>query len=107
MGIGLSECQLPGAPVCRQRAKTGAGFAKLVMVLAVVLASFLLTFLAEFWEPAKTISFLSLLNYYRPALVFQEGGAWPLGDMIVLLAIGGVFWTLGGVIFERRDICTV
>lgn len=74
--------------------------------LSVVLASFLLTFLAEFWEPAKTISFLSLLSYYRPVLVFQESG-WPLGDMVVLVVLGVVFWTVGGVIFDRRDICTV
>jgi len=74
--------------------------------LSVVLASFLLTFLAQFWQPAKSIAFLSLLNYYRPVLMFYQEG-WPLGDMLTLAAIAGIFWALGGVIFNRRDICTV
>ena len=74
--------------------------------LAVILSSFLLSFLTPFWEPANSISFLSLLDYYRPAVVFQEGG-WPLKDMAVLVIVGGFFWMLGGVIFDRRDIRTV
>jgi hypothetical protein len=74
--------------------------------LAVVLASFLLSFLAQFWEPARSIAFLGLLDYYRPVAVVQSGG-WPLGDMAVLALAGGALWTLGGVVFSRRDICTV
>jgi hypothetical protein len=74
--------------------------------LAAVLASFLLTFLAQFWKPAQRIAFLSLLDYYRPVRILQDE-AWPLADMAVLLAIGAISWTLGGLIFDRRDIRTV
>ena len=75
-------------------------------IFAVVLASFLLNFLAQLWEPAESVSFLSLLSYYRPFVVFREAG-WPLGDMAILCTTGAAFWGLGAVIFRRRDICTV
>ena len=74
--------------------------------LAVVLGSFLLTFLAQFWEPARTVVFLSLLEYYRPAVVLGQE-SWPLGDSAVLLAIALVFWTLAAIVLDRRDIATV
>ena len=74
--------------------------------LAVVMASFLVSFLARFWEPAESLSFLSVLSYYRPMLVFQNGD-WPLAHMAVLVAVAGFFWVLAGAILDRRDICTV
>jgi ABC-type transport system involved in multi-copper enzyme maturation permease subunit len=74
-------------------------------VFAVLLASFLLNFLAVFWAPAKTIAFLSLLEYYRPLQVLREGAS--LADMAVLLGIAAVAWTAAGAWFARRDICTV
>ena len=76
------------------------------MGLAVVLTSFLVSFLARFWEPAESLSFLSLLSYYRPMLVFQDGG-WPLAHMAILVVAAGFFWVLAGAIFDRRNICTV
>jgi len=72
----------------------------------IVVASFLLNFLAQFSTPIRNISFLSLLNYYRPLLILRDGG-WPSGDMLVLLITGAVLWLAGGLIFNRRDICTV
>ena len=76
------------------------------LVFAVVTASFLINFLADFWKPAQHINFLSLLSYYRPFSVFQSG-AWPLGDIAVLLGSALVFWLLAGIVFTRRDICTL
>jgi len=73
---------------------------------SVLLASFLLNFLASLWEPADRVSFLSVLTYYRPVDVLRYG-AWPAADMAVLGSVGGIFWLAGGVIFNRRDICTV
>jgi beta-exotoxin I transport system permease protein len=76
------------------------------IVFAVVLSSFLLNFVSQFWAPAKQFAFLSVLEYYRPALVMRSG-QFPVGDVIVLLSIGLVAWTIGGEVMARRNICTV
>ncbi len=76
------------------------------IVFGIVLASFLLSFLAQFWEPAQRLSFLTVLNYYRPMLIVRES-AWPIGDILALLGVGIVTWLAGLIIFTRRDICTV
>ncbi len=74
------------------------------VVFAIVLLSFLLNFLAQFWGPAKSVAFLSVLNYYRPLYVLRDS-SWPVADMLTLLAVGVVFWLAGMLIFARRDIC--
>lgn len=76
------------------------------IMFAILLASFLLNFLAQFWEPAKTVSFLSVMEYYRPALVIQSE-QFPKSDAATLAAIAIVSWIAGGVVFARRSICTV
>ena len=75
-------------------------------VFAILLFSFLLNFLAQFWEPAKSVAWLSVMEYYRPAIVIQSG-QFPATDITILLAIASVCWIAGGVIFCRRSICTV
>ena len=76
------------------------------IMFAVLLLSSLLNFLAQFWEPAKSISFLSIMEYYRPALVIQSG-SFPWRDVLILFSIAGSAWFAGGLIFRRRSICTV
>lgn len=77
-------------------------------VFAILLASFLLNFLAQFWAPAQYLSFLSVLNYYQPLVVLRAGGdAWPIGDIAVLTITAVTLWTAGGIHFARRDLCTV
>lgn len=76
------------------------------VIFGIVLASFLLNFLAQFWTPAGHVSFLSFLDYYRPLLIFRDS-SWPLKDMAILIAIGTAFWAAGLAVFVRRDICTV
>ena len=76
------------------------------VVFAIVLASFLLNFLAQFWAPAKTVAFLSLLNYHRPLLVLRDTAS-PFADMLVLLITATVLWIAATLIFTRRDIRTV
>ncbi|MHC4447144.1 MAG: ABC transporter permease subunit [Planctomycetota bacterium] len=76
------------------------------IVFAIVLASFLLNFLAQFWEPAQYISFLGVLDYYQPVFILQ-GTTSAIGDMVVLLIFGAAMWLTGGFIFARRNICTV
>ena len=76
------------------------------VVFAIMLASFLLNFLAQFQDWAKGISWLSVMEYYRPAIIIQTG-AFPWTDVGVLLCIALTFWIAGGVIFRMRSICTV
>ena len=72
----------------------------------ILLFSFLLNFLAQFWDPAKAISFLSILEYYQPAKIL-ETGEFPTRNVSVLTTLGLVFWCSAGFVFRRRSICTV
>jgi ABC-2 type transport system permease protein len=80
--------------------------AALIIVLLFLLASFLLNFLSQFWEVADRIAFLGILNYYRPMYMIRDGAV-PWGDMGVLLAVAVTLWIAAGVVFSRRDVCTV
>ena len=78
----------------------------MAIIFAIVLASFLLNFVAQFWDPARTIAFLSIMEYYQPARILQSGHL-PLRDVVALLLVGGSCWLLGGEVVARRSICTV
>lgn len=78
----------------------------IAVTFAIVLASFLLNFLAQFWEAADRVAFLGVLEYYRPAQ-FMQSGAFPVVDVVVLLSVGATATLLGGAVFARRSICTV
>lgn len=75
------------------------------VIFAVLLASFLWTFLGPFWHPAEATSFLSVLDYYRPAQIVMHGRL-PWRHAAVLLGVGIVSWGLGMVVLTRRDIST-
>ncbi len=76
------------------------------IVFGIVLLSLLLSFVAQFWEPAKSVLFLSVMNYHRPMLILRDS-SWPVADMLTLLGVGAVFWFAGALVFARRDIRTV
>ena len=77
------------------------------VVFAVLLASFLLNFLAQFQDWAKLISpWLSVMEYYRPAIIVQTG-AFPWFDIGVLVALSCCMWIASGLVFRYRNICTV
>ncbi len=78
----------------------------LIVVFLFLLASFLLNFLAQFWEVADRIAFLGILEYYRPMYILRDGTV-PWSDMGVLLAVAVTLWVAAGVVFSRRDVCTV
>ena len=78
----------------------------MAIVFGIVLASFLLNFVSQFWEPAKQIAFLGIMEYYQPAQILQSGD-FPIRDVAVLLFVGGSAWLLGGEVVARRSICTV
>ena len=77
----------------------------IAVVFALVLSSYFLVVLAQYWDFAEKIAFLSILHYYKPFAIMQDS-AWPVKDMLVLAGCGAVLWTAGGIIFARRDICT-
>lgn len=73
---------------------------------AVVLASFIVNTLATFNETIGHFSFLGILTYYRPLSIIGRG-AWPMGDLAVLIGVGATLWLAGGIIFAHRDLRTV
>jgi ABC-type transport system involved in multi-copper enzyme maturation permease subunit len=75
-------------------------------IFALLLFSFLVNFLARFWEPAQSWARISVLEYYRPATVIRDG-VFPLTNVAILLSVGFVCWFMAGTILRRRSICTV
>jgi hypothetical protein len=80
--------------------------AAVAAVFTLVLASFLLSFLAQFWDPAKRLETLSVLHYYQPAMIVRDGTL-PVGHVLGLTVFGVLTWALGGEILARRSLCTV
>lgn len=78
----------------------------IAVVFAIVLISFLLNFIAQFWEPAKRFAHLSVMTYYQPALILRSGEI-PSTNIAVLIAIGTLTWLVAGEVNRRRSICTV
>lgn len=76
------------------------------VVFALLLASFLLNFLVQFWEQAEPLAPLGVLNYYRPANILATGHL-PLEDLAVLWTVGVLAWWVGLEVFARRSICTL
>lgn len=74
-------------------------------VFALVLASFLLNFLAQFWFPARKVAFLSVMEYYRPAQIVMSG-QFPAGDVAVLLSVAALTLVIACEVFARRGIAT-
>ena len=77
----------------------------IAVLFALVLSSYFLNVLAQYWDFAEKISFLSILHFYKPFAIMQDS-AWPVIDMLILAGSGAVLWTAGGIVFARRDICT-
>jgi ABC-2 type transport system permease protein len=76
------------------------------VVVGFVLFAFLLNYLAPFWSVAEQLSFLSVLHYYVPLKLLQEG-LFPRRDIAILCGLAAAFWICGGLIFARRDLATV
>lgn len=76
------------------------------VAFAIVMASFLVTFVSQFWEPAQAISWVSVMEYYRPAEILLSG-SFPTRDVVTLLSVGGAAIIVGGEIVARRSLCTV
>jgi len=75
------------------------------VVFGLLLASFLLNFLCQMWEPARPFAFLGVLDYYQPGKIL-EAGTIPFRSAATLLGVGGLCWMGGLEVFARRSICT-
>jgi ABC-type transport system involved in multi-copper enzyme maturation permease subunit len=73
------------------------------IVAILLLASFLVDFLAAFLPVFARIEFLGFLNYYRPLDVVREG-RWPVRNLCLLGAVAVATWTAGLLIFRRKNI---
>ncbi len=74
-------------------------------VFGVIVFSYLLNFLAQFWSPARSLAFLSILHYYQPARIFQDGV--NAQHLLVLGGLATTAWVSAGEIMARREIRTV
>lgn len=98
--LAVAGCACLISSVCDRSGKAMAA------AFVAVLASFLLNYLAQLWEPAERFAFLSILRYYRPLYILRDG-VWPWADLAVLLGIGGACWAAGAAAFARRDLSTI
>jgi ABC-type transport system involved in multi-copper enzyme maturation permease subunit len=76
-----------------------------LLVLVLSVGSLLINFLEILWEPAKRVSFLSILHYYRPVGMLMRA-EWPWRDLSVLGGVALAAWALAGVVTSRRAITT-
>jgi putative exporter of polyketide antibiotics len=77
----------------------------ITITFVLIVTSFLISYLEQFWEPARFAAWFSVLSYNRPLFVFRDG-AWPVRDLSVLYGAAVAFWTSAAVVFTRRDLCT-
>ncbi|GIW80210.1 MAG: hypothetical protein KatS3mg105_2017 [Gemmatales bacterium] len=78
----------------------------MTIAFVAVLLSYLWTFLEQFWWPARQFAFLSVLYYYRPLLILDEGKI-PVAHLSFLSTFALAEWLVAGWLFSRRDLCTV
>ncbi len=76
------------------------------VAFSVLLAQLIWNFLAQYWSIADRLSFLTVLNYFKPMPILGDGVV-PYGNIAILLSAGLVLWLAGGVRFLTRDIHTV
>ena len=77
----------------------------ITLAFVLIVTSFLVSYLEQFWEPARFVSWLSVLSYHRPLLILRDGH-WPVRDLCVLYGTAGVLWASAAAVFHRRDLST-
>ena len=77
----------------------------MTIAFVLIVSSFLVSYLEQFWEPARFFSWLSVLSYHRPLLILRDA-QWPVRDLCVLYGAAAVLWGSAAVVFARRDLCT-
>ena len=71
----------------------------------VVVASFLLNYLGQFWTLLERVAWMSLLRYYRPLAALNDG-TWAWRDVAVLMGLATATWVAAGVVSAKRDLST-
>lgn len=102
VNLGLVNCAVGSLGFLLSAAYCRRGRA-LTTVFIVVLASFLLNYLAQFWSPARAIVWLSVLDDYRPLVILQDG-VWPWRHLGILAAVSAFCWGAAAFVLERRDL---
>ena len=83
--------------VLRSRAMAGG------VAAGIIVGSYFVSTLASLApEVLGALSRASLFSYYRPQEVLRHGMAW--GDFVLLSAVAALFFGLGVVFFQRRDV---
>lgn len=77
----------------------------MTLAFVLIVTSFLISYLEQFWEPARYAAWFSVLSYNRPLYVLRDG-SWPVRDLCVLYGAAVVLWGSAAVVFTRRDLCT-
>lgn len=77
----------------------------MTIAFVLIVTSFLVSYLEQFWEPAEVAAWFSVLSYNRPLLVLRDGH-WPVRDLCVLYGAAAVMWASAAAVFARRDLCT-
>lgn len=76
------------------------------VAFGVLLFNFVWNFLGQYWSVAERLSWLSVLNFFRPLPMLDDGTV-PAANLAVLVTLALVLWFAGAVTFVRRDIHTV
>lgn len=80
-------------------------FSAMGCAFAFVILSYLIHTLVPFWSAAKSISFLSIMDYYNP-LAIVRNPAWPIANLSILAGLGATFWLAGLILFSRKNLHT-
>ena len=76
------------------------------IIFGILVTSYLLNWLAAFWESVEWLAVAGILHYFRPFAIVRDGGI-ATADLVALLSIAVVTWGAGAVIFTHRDIQAV
>ncbi len=77
----------------------------ITIAFVLIVTSFLISYLEQFWEPARVAAWFSVMSYNRPLYILRDG-AWPVRDLCVLYGAAAVLWSSAAWWFTRRDLCT-
>lgn len=77
--------------------------AAIAIVLAGLLLSFLLNFLASLWRALEYVAAIGVLHYYKPLPVVRDG-VFPWTNLAILMGIAAASWLVSFVVYKRRDV---